>query len=807
MSTTEENSTTLDQLQSYSEEIFGAADNFIGGFSEAYENAYNNAVNSGKSELAKKVEAFQSSIRANAHYADLNAQKYASNPNLSFSKTYQNLADYYNSVADDFVSRQIATENEFQTFMSDMKSRTLSDLGAFGSSKAAKMAGEYLGPAFDTYQIASAISNQDWNSLGSSGTSIVTAELFVLGAMLAVGTLPLSGTVAVFVGVAGVIGGLAGEKLWDTWGEWTSSKLSDLISSLQDDFGNAEALASPLILDLDGNGVSTTALSGSVHFDHDGNGFAESTGWVGEGDGLLVLDRNSNGTIDNGSELFGNASPLKNGGTAANGFAALADLDSNKDGVIDNRDTAYASLRVWKDANQNGVVDTGELLTLSGAGVANIRTSYQNISAVDENGNHHLQAGKFTRSDGSVSSIEDVWFRVDYAKTEDVTVNQDSGTTITNEIAALPQMAGFGNVHSLHDAMALDTTGTLQGLVTDFVQAQDRSTRLAIANDIVLHWAGADAHATDSRGENLKDGRILYALEAFLGESYSQTNWGSSPGPQASQLIARAYDDLLNHVYGMLMIQSHLKPLLDKFVISAQGDNLSWDASAVISSLRDMYEEDPGLALDTLKDVGTSLKLLAPAASTGFIEQMRAAGNVEGSAFDSALATLNWNALLGDAASNEITAPDFVDSALYGFSGDDVLRGMAGNDQLQGGDGKDMLYGGAGDDILTGGAGDDTLYGNAGNDMLTGGAGNDYLNGGSGNDTYLFEQWMGTGPDFQLRLHLRASGCHPLHRRRAARRSHPAPLRRPADHQARQRRPDPGLLVFPLRRRRRLPDQ
>jgi iron-regulated protein frpC, putative len=69
-------------------------------------------------------------------------------------------------------------------------------------------------------------------------------------------------------------------------------------------------------------------------------GLAESTGWVGAGDGLLVRDLNDNGQIDNGTELFGNNSVLSSGATAANGFEALADLDSNQDGVFNSSDSA-----------------------------------------------------------------------------------------------------------------------------------------------------------------------------------------------------------------------------------------------------------------------------------------------------------------------------------------------------------------------------------------------------------------------------------------------------------------------------------
>ena len=89
----------------------------------------------------------------------------------------------------------------------------------------------------------------------------------------------------------------------------------------------------PLTLDLDGDGIETVGINTNnpILFDHDGDGVKTATGWIGSDDGLLVLDRNNNGTIDNGKELFGDNTVMSNGQTAADGFAALADLDSNAD--------------------------------------------------------------------------------------------------------------------------------------------------------------------------------------------------------------------------------------------------------------------------------------------------------------------------------------------------------------------------------------------------------------------------------------------------------------------------------------------
>ena len=90
---------------------------------------------------------------------------------------------------------------------------------------------------------------------------------------------------------------------------------------------------------------------------------------------------NNNGQIDNGTELFGNNSVLSSGEKAANGFEALADLDSNGDNIFNNQDEAWNEVKVWKDTNSNGVVDEGELLTLEQANVYKANITNQNSNS------------------------------------------------------------------------------------------------------------------------------------------------------------------------------------------------------------------------------------------------------------------------------------------------------------------------------------------------------------------------------------------------------------------------------------------
>jgi len=119
----------------------------------------------------------------------------------------------------------------------------------------------------------------------------------------------------------------------------------------------------PLIIDLDRDGKVSTS-SEMRYFDLDGNGIAERTTWAATGDGLLVLDRDGDGKITSGKELFGDATILANGKKAVSGFQALSELDSNGDGIIDARDELFSQLRVWADMNEDGDFADGELYTL-----------------------------------------------------------------------------------------------------------------------------------------------------------------------------------------------------------------------------------------------------------------------------------------------------------------------------------------------------------------------------------------------------------------------------------------------------------
>ncbi len=186
----------------------------------------------------------------------------------------------------------------------------------------------------------------------------------------------------------------------------TDSRAGGLVGSFTIDFRDKTVgMLTAIVLDLDGNGVSMTARGKAENwFDMNGDGSPDEQGWISKRDGFLVIDRNNDGRINDGSEL----SFLAEDPTAKSSLAALAKLDSNGDKVIDKNDARFGELRVWIDANSNGSTDPGELKTLAELGIQSFSLAGHNTTqSVKPGSNLLIATSTFTYTNGMTRTLGD----------------------------------------------------------------------------------------------------------------------------------------------------------------------------------------------------------------------------------------------------------------------------------------------------------------------------------------------------------------------------------------------------------------
>lgn len=476
--------------------------------------------------------------------------------------------------------------------------------------------------------------------------------------------------------------------------------------------------ASPLILDLDGDGIETLGHENKIHFDLDNTGYAELTGWVGKDDGLLVFDRNGNGEIDNGLELFGNYTKLKSGEYADNGFTALAELDSNSDGKVTYEDEDFSQLKVWQDVDSNGTVDSGELKTLDELGIQSFYLGYIASSEIDEHGNAHAQVGQYELLNGERHEMTDVWFNTNKQDSIDL-----SAIEVDESIAILPNIEGAGNSSSLHQAMASDQSGVLKSLVESFVNSNSYSDRSKLIDSIIFHWSG-ETGGYEQHYQSPVDRRKIHSLEKFYGNELDDPR-GS--GWVYSMIYDRLFKQFSNSIYSQLVSQTSLKDYYDTiaFTTDSNGESLV-NYDSLIEKLFDELGTLTDLeSRDLLSDIYTMVDGINPYESSEFsfsegqsisqfkiqIDNYIDAGrhlDLYGDDFLSPDSSHAQEIQIAARRLKNLTAGATIYSdVIEGTLGDDILDGFAGNDTIRTGDGDDILIGGLGNDRLVGGRGTD----------------------------------------------------------------------------------------------------
>ena len=518
----------------------------------------------------------------------------------------------------------------------------------------------------------------------------------------------------------------------------------------------------PLTLDLDGNGIETLASNGhdGALFDHDKNGIRTATGWVGKDDGFLVYDRNGDGVVNDGGELFGDNTLLKNGERAANGYQALADLDENGDGKVDAADSAFAKLRVWRDLNQDGISQEGELLTLNEAKVKALNLANKNADRDLGNGNTLAEEGTYTDSDGNEKQMGDLNLAADHFHSR-----YADSLPLTDEQQQAPNLRGSGRVRDLREAAAQspDVAAALQA----YASAQTKEEQLALRDQLLRAWAGTDkrfttegvlaaatqkfAQASGNKGNaipltpgQLKElgtiqGPSIWSLlgiedpdkkkkaalhekigilDAFTGTDSTHLYYGTKAQAQHTlDTIEKTYANLADNLYDGLLFQTRLKPYLNaiRFGMSEDG-KLQLDYSGVAALFDEVHAKKPGKAFT---DLG----------------ELLAKGNADGKNSDMAPLAEKLVQYAQEASNN---------GTFEAYSNTLDREALSTLGHSLGTDNNDTLRGNNNANYLHGGKGNDSLYGNEGKDTLNGGSGDDYLEGGDyGSDTYVFQAGHG----------------------------------------------------------------
>ncbi|PIT09385.1 hypothetical protein BGI40_09745 [Snodgrassella communis] len=435
------------------------------------------------------------------------------------------------------------------------------------------------------------------------------------------------------------------------------------------DIREAENTVSPVVIDMNGDGVKTSAKGQHVYFDHDGNGFAENTGWVDSHDALLVLDRNQNGQIDDGRELFGSNTLLASGKKAKNGFEALAEFDENHDGVIDAADSVWSKLQLWQDKNQNGVVDEGELSALSASQIKAIGVNYKTEKAKDAQGNEHRETTKVTWADGHQTDATDVWFDTepgDSFNTESIEIDKD--------IAKLPYVQGFGNVLDLHSAMQKDAV--LKDMVKAYLAA-DAKTRASMLDELIYRWTGSNQVDPASRGSYI-DARRLVTLEKLTASDYRNfwNNGNSYPLENAALKLIAEFNHFADYVSACLLAEGVYKELFAPIILAqwdAERQKVGYDYSKLNQEIARLVSNNQ---LDEAKEL---------------IKIDQSLGK-----YNSAMRTRRLDNLLKEAPKNGLIAQ------LYGEI-DNIFVSSSGNDRFNGNEGQKDRYlfrAGHGQDVI-----------------------------------------------------------------------------------------------------------
>ena len=507
-----------------------------------------------------------------------------------------------------------------------------------------------------------------------------------------------------------------------------------------------ESAASELI------GVNNSAYN--VYFDLDRNGFAEKTAWIGPNDGFLVLDRNGNGIIDDGGELFSDQVTMSNGKRSeSGGFEALADVDNyqvNKK-VIDKNDDIFEQLRIWIDSDTDGITDEGELHTLDEMNIESISYDFRKVeddeNAIDkELGITVTDRAIVKFKDNTEKPIAEHWFDVKSYNTQETHVANDNNS-----------ITSFGIMPSIGNALEADETGRLAELLEQFSNSDSFVEKHVLTRKILYFITGADSIASNSRGGYI-DARDLHVIEKVMGvDNFIGADGGNNPNSVAGPILKSLFVEFEALYFTLINLESSGSNYLDHIVEELdENGNTVLDLTNVKQKIDDHIEFGYDME-EKICGVYAYLVLFDATYKTNYAKGFKeyysdhiaaleryqgmnyvigTEGNdvFNGSGDNELFWTEGGNDKINASGGNDIVYGGAGNDTIDAGAGNDIVYGEDGNDNISGGYGDDIIYAGSGDDTVNGCDGDDTIYADAGNDTINGGAGNDAVYAGEGND-------------------------------------------------------------------------
>jgi Ca2+-binding RTX toxin-like protein len=479
----------------------------------------------------------------------------------------------------------------------------------------------------------------------------------------------------------------------------------------------------PIIIDLNKNRITSTKLNNTIYFDHDNNNFKEATSWIDKGDAFLALDKNSNGLIDNGNELFGNHTISNTrfkytNNKATNGYEALKAYDLNDDNVIDSKDEIYDKLLLWKDSNQNAITDKGELIKLKDSGIVSIDLNYKN-TYTGEKGNTIKQSSTITFEDGSTTIANDVWFKVNLDKTKQTSIDEMIKDTLINlnkrqdelikennnlntndlnddeslqnilnsdeilktyndklntlfYIKSLPQVKAFGNLSSLQETMVNNPKlATMMNLYL----LMDEKTKKENISDIIYEWAGVSSVDDSSmRGQVKEKDMIVY--EKLSGKPFMWKGRYPDANSYLKPVIEEIVNKFIGYAYANIELNTTYKDLnLDLDTMHFKDNKLGYDFASLNEEILSLYNDKKYDKITSLVSLVQDATIYKP------IYNKQLKQNIKNlSKDDKYLLALCLNTFIKGTNNNDNLIGNDEDNIIEGFKGDDFLQGRDGDD-------------------------------------------------------------------------------------------------------------------------------